>query len=288
MLLPKFLLYYHDNSKIVLFDNGQVIQVFEHRRCEEAYTKIALHQNNIHFQYENHSFAKLCDNKIIPQHKKLSNQIIGKVSSTIHGKKYEIAGKYEFTKKYVCVDSKKNVSIPKSSDKICYAMYHFGDKLLCLMDWYGGYSETPDSQIIIFDLNSQKITDIIKLGMYAGALFSATKYNDKLYLLSTKYDVTNVSSASGDHFLLFVFDGLTYTKKYIYIDKNENICQTKSLGKMKKNRDLSYYGSSAENFIYLTNREKSVIYNILNGDTHWYNYPSDDNTYFHSFVPVFD
>jgi hypothetical protein len=183
MSLPKFLIYHRDDDKFILFDNGDIIDVFEHFRSEETWGKISLYKKNIYFQYENHSFAKINDDdKIIRQDKKL--EIVTKNRGNI-----KIDDKnYDFHKKYLRINLKKTIRIPQSSNKKCYDMYHIGNHLLCIIDWEEGYCETPDTFLVIMDLISHKIMDKIDLQYFNGDSFSCIKHDDKLYMVSTEFD----------------------------------------------------------------------------------------------------
>ncbi|AVG45760.1 hypothetical protein [Acanthamoeba polyphaga mimivirus] len=274
----KFLLYHHGSNKFVLFNNGDIMDVFEHIRREETYGKILLHKNNIHFLFEDQSFGKISNDKITSQDKKLNIKTENPTNIIING------NKYEFYEKYLRINSKKIMRIPHSSDMKCHGMYRVNNHLICIIDWEPGYCETPNTIIVMFDLNSNQIINKIKLKHFNPDSFSCTKHNKKIYIISTEFNFH--TCPIGDYCILLIFNGKSYKIKYVYVNKNKKICKTKSIEGIFEKMDRTFSAPCSENFICFCNTKELIVYDIFNKTSVLYDYSYGKDACLHSFVPI--
>ncbi|AVL95275.1 hypothetical protein ma888 [Moumouvirus australiensis] len=274
----KFLIYHRDDDVFVLFDNGKILDVFEETCNTESWGKILLQENNIYFQHENQSFAKIKNDKITSQYKKLNVQKEKSINIIVKG------NKYEFYKKYLLINSKKTVRIPNSNNMECYGIFNIGNHLICIFDFEPGYCEVPGTFVVVIDLISKKIINSIDLKNFDGDYFSCVEHNDKLYLISTNFD--EETCPAGDYCILLIFDGKSYKTKYIFVNKNKKICKSKKFKNLRKKMDHTFSASSTDKFICFSSDNELIIYDIIDETATEYDYSYGEDGYLHSFVPI--
>lgn len=253
---------YGRRFEILLINNGDVMDKKTYQRNRRIYGKIKCKNDEIYFDYDEYSFMKICDGKLVDSKSKIlyGSRRIDRLA--IGSYNLSVCGQYLHK-------GKKKIKFRNVEDHVCRLMANLGDFLICVFDYESGYSERPDTKIFLIDTKKLSIINHIELGCYNGEQCSYFHHGDKLFLCIDSFD-NEICPSSDEIYLLTLNKEGKFTETYL---------------KARLSNDDDAQLAVHKNILCFGNSEKIIFENITDGEIEEVKYFTNlTDRYVHSFL----